>query len=156
MSETVVRIKTDVIAAMKGKDTLKVSTLRMAQAAIKNKEIEKRAPLTEQEVQAVLHTMVKQRKDSFDQFVAGNRSDLAEKEAAEIDILQVYMPKELTGFPLEALVKLMVETQSKALGRKAGPKDMGSVIKNCQAWLGANNARADGKILSNLVKEALA
>jgi uncharacterized protein YqeY len=156
MSLTTDKLQLDLVAAMKGKDALKVSTIRMARSAIHNKEIDKRAPLDEQEVQAVLATMVKQRKDSFDQFVAGNRSDLAEKEAAEIDILKVYMPQEVTGAPLKGLVDTIVGATEQAIGRKPSIKEMGSVMKNCQAWLVANNARADGKALSTLVKEALA
>ena len=157
------RIEADIKTAMKAKDTLTVTTLRMAKSAIHNKTIEKRvdlicrvAELNEQEVQAVLNTMVKQRLDSIVQFLAGERDDLANKEKAEIEILTKYMPAEVTGMPLVGLVETIVAAQAQALGRKPGPKDMGSTMKNCQAWLAANNARADGKKLSQLVKEALA
>jgi uncharacterized protein len=87
------RITQELTAAMKARDEHRLSTLRMVKAAIKNKEIDKRAPLDDQEALAVLSTLIKQRKDSIEQFTKGGRKELADKEAAEIVIIEGYMPK---------------------------------------------------------------
>ena len=87
------RITQDMTAAMKARDEHRLSTLRMVKSAIKNKEIDKRAPLDDQEAMAVLNALIKQRKDSIEQFTKGGRKDLADKEASEIGIIDAYLPK---------------------------------------------------------------
>src|SRR5215467_6714955 len=87
------QVQKDMVYAMKKKEELRLSTLRMMKAALKNKEIDKRAPLDEKEELQVFSTMIKQRKDSIEQFEKGNRHELAKKEADEIAIIEIYMPK---------------------------------------------------------------
>ena len=149
------KVHNDMVAAMKAKDADRLSTLRMMKAALKNKEIEKRAPLTDAEGAQILVTMVKQRRDSIEQFTKGNRLELAEKEAAEIPIIESYMPKaageaEIRGMVDEAIAELSGN------GQRPTPKDMGAVMKAVQAKVQAAGVRADGKLVSELVKAALA
>src|SRR5579885_1922242 len=98
------QIQKDMVAAMKGKEEEKLSTLRMMKAAVKNREIDKRAPLDDKEVLAVLSTMIKQRKDSVEQFTKGNRPELAEKEQREIALIEAYMPKSASDEQVVATV----------------------------------------------------
>ncbi|HWR35764.1 MAG TPA: GatB/YqeY domain-containing protein [Clostridia bacterium] len=143
------RIQTDMIAAMRSKEELRLSTLRMMKSAIKNKEIDKRAPLEDSEIVQVLSTMVKQRKDSIEQFTNGNRPELAQKEALEIDIIEAYMPNAVGAEEIVAAVKATIaEMESPTM------KDMGTVMKNTMAKFGG--ARVDGKIVSETVKKELA
>src|ERR1700728_2514652 len=102
--ELVKQIDHDMIAAMKARDVERTSTLRMVKAALKNKEIDKRAPLTDVEAQQVFNTMIKQRKDSIEQFQKGNRPELAAKEAREIVVIESYLPKNLGEEDLKKLV----------------------------------------------------
>ena len=143
------QVQKDMIAAMKAKDELRVSTLRMAKSALKNKEIDKRAPLDEKEELQVFSTLIKQRKDSIDAFEKGNRPELAKKEADEIVILEAYMPKAVGEADVVAAVKTTIaEMGSPTL------KDMGSVMKNVMARFAG--ARVDGKLVSETVKKELA
>ncbi len=87
------KIQKDMTDAMKARDERRLSCLRMVRSAIKNKEIDKRAPLDDKECVALLSTLIKQRKDSIEQFTRGGRKDLADKEAAEVGIIEAYMPK---------------------------------------------------------------
>src|SRR5271169_2508961 len=87
------QIQKDIVAAMKARDEHRLSTLRMVKSALKNREIEKMAPLDEKESQQVLGTLIKQRKDSIEQFTKGGRKDMADKEAAEIGMIEFYLPK---------------------------------------------------------------
>src|SRR5438874_12782462 len=87
------QISADMTAAMKAREELRLSTLRMVKAALKNKEIDKRAPLDDKEAMQVLSTLIKQRKDSIEQFTKGGRQELADKEAAEIKIIERYLPQ---------------------------------------------------------------
>src|SRR5215468_11697968 len=87
------KITKDMTAAMKAREEHRLGTLRMVKSAIKNREIDKRAPLDDQETLAVLNTLIKQRKDSIEQFTKGGRKELADKEAAEITIIEGYLPK---------------------------------------------------------------
>jgi uncharacterized protein len=141
------RIEADTIAALKTGAKDKVSTLRMLSAAMKNKQIDKRRPLTEEEVVETVRSLIKQRKDSVEQFAKGNRQDLVDKETAEIAVLEVYLPQQLTREELEAMVRDVV-----AQAGAQGAKDMGKVMKALIPLVGA---RADGKLLSELVKNAL-
>ncbi len=141
------RIEADTIAALKSGAKDKVSTLRMLSAAMKNKQIDKRRPLTEEEVVETVRSLIKQRKDSVEQFAKGNRQDLVDKETAEIVVLEVYLPQQLTREELEAMVRDVV-----AQAGAQGAKDMGKVMK---ALIPLAGGRADGKLLSELVKNAL-
>src|SRR5579884_1693941 len=98
------RVDHDMIAAMKAHDTERTSTLRMVKAALKNREIEKRSSLTDAEAQQVFATMIKQRRDSIEQFQKGNRPELAAKEAREILVIETYLPKNLGQDELRGLI----------------------------------------------------
>jgi uncharacterized protein YqeY len=153
---TEAKINHDIIEAMRLKNSFKVTTLRMVKAAIKNKEVEKREPLTEAEVQAVLSTAVKQRKDSVEQFTKGDRLELAAKEGLEIALLNVYMPMEIGPDALKSMIFSTVAEFNIAQLRLATGKDMGTIMKSIKETLDANGLRADGGTLSKLVKEAIA
>jgi len=149
------KIHEDMVAAMKQRAAERVSTLRMVKSALKNKEIDQRAPVTDAQALQVLTTLIKQRRDSIEQFTKGNRPELAEKEAAEIVVIEEYMPKsagdeELRGLVSETLAEL------RAQGAQPGPKDMGTVMKAVQAKIQAGGLRADGRVVSEMVKSALA
>jgi uncharacterized protein YqeY len=143
------QVTKDMTAAMKSREELKLSTLRMMKSALKNKEIEKRSPLDDKEALQVLSTMIKQRKDSIDQFTKGGRQELADKEASEITIIEAYMPKAIGEAAIVAAVRATIaEMGSPTM------KDMGTVMKNTMAKFGG--ARVDGKVVSEAVKQELA
>jgi hypothetical protein len=148
--ELVKQIDHDMIAAMKARDVERTSTLRMVKAALKNKEIDKRAPLTDMEAQQVFATMINQRKDSIEQFQKGNRPELAAKEAREIVLIESYLPKSVGA---EDLKKFVEEALA---GTSFGPRDMGAAMKAVQAKIAEAGVRADGRALSELVKGKLA
>jgi uncharacterized protein YqeY len=134
--------------AMKARDAGRTSALRMVRAALKNREIDKRAPLEESDALEVLSTLAKQRRESIEQFQAGGRQDLVEKETAELKILQEYLPAELTEAELRDLVRAAVEEVG-----AAGPRDMGKVMS---AVMPKVKGRADGRAVNALVRELLA
>jgi len=145
------QVQKDMVAAMRSREDLKLSTLRMVKSAIKNKEIDKRGPLDEKEAQQVLATLIKQRRDSIEQFQKGGRQELADKEAAEIAIIEAYLPKALGDEEIVAAVKATIaEMGSPTM------KDMGTVMKNVMARLQASGARVEGKTVSEIVKKQLA
>ncbi len=141
------RIDTDTKDALKSGAKDKVSTLRMLNAALKNKQIDKRRPLTEEEVVETVRSLIKQRKDSIEQFAKGGRQDLVDKETAEVAVLEVYLPQPLSREELEALVREAVNRTG-----AQGAKDMGKVMKALIPMVGG---RADGKLVSELVKSSL-
>ncbi len=140
-------IDADTKNALKSGAKDKVSTLRMLNAALKNKQIDKRRPLTEEEVIETVRSLIKQRKDSIEQFAKGGRQDLVDKETAEIAVLEAYLPQQLSRDELEAMVRDVI-----AQTGAQGAKDMGKVMKALIPLLGG---RADGKLVSELVKNAL-
>jgi len=143
------QVQKEMIAAMKAHEDLRVATLRMVKSALKNKEIDKRAPLDEKEELQVFSTLIKQRKDSIEAFEKGNRPELAKREADEIVIIEAYMPKAVGEEEIVAAVKATIaEMGSPTM------KDMGTVMKNTMAKLAG--ARVDGKLVSEAVKRALA
>jgi len=144
------QIQSDLTAAMRARDELRLSTLRMVKTAFKNEEVEKRAPLDDKEALAVLSTLIKQRKDSIEQFTRGGRQELAEKEAAEIRIIESYMPR-------AAREEEIVSTVRAAIAEMGSPtlKDMGTVMKNAMARFAASGSRVDGKQVSEIVKREL-
>ncbi|HEY6252986.1 MAG TPA: GatB/YqeY domain-containing protein [Candidatus Angelobacter sp.] len=145
------QVQKDMVEAMRSRNELRLSTLRMVKSALKNKEIDKRAPLDEKESQQVLSTLIKQRRDSIEQFQKGGRQELADKEAAEITIIEAYLPKALGEDDIAAAVKATIaEMGSPTM------KDMGTVMKNVMAKLQASGARVEGKTVSDMVKKQLA
>ncbi len=145
-----------IVTAMKARDADRTGTLRLIKTALKNKAIDKRAALMPAEEQQTLATMIKQRRDSIEQFTKGNRPELAAKEAAEIVVIEEFLPKALDQAGLRALVAEAVAEHGSATGQKAGPKEMGPLIKAVQAKLQAAGLRAEGRLVSEAVKAALA
>jgi uncharacterized protein YqeY len=145
------QIQKDIITAMKAREEQRLSCLRMVKSALKNREIEKMAPLDEKESQQVLSTLIKQRKDSVEQFTRGGRQEMADKEAAEIKLIETYLPKAAGEAEVEAGVKA-------AIAEMGSPtmKDMGTVMKNAMARFAAAGMRVDGKVVSEAVKKELA
>jgi uncharacterized protein YqeY len=144
------QIQKDMVEAMRSRDELRLSTLRMVKSALQNKKIEKRAPLDEKEAQQVLSTLIKQRRDAIEQFQKGGRQELADKEAAEIKLIEAYLPKAMGEEEIAATVKAtIVEMGSPTM------KDIGTVMKNVMAKLQASGARVDGKVVSEQVKKQL-
>ena len=144
------QIQKDMVEAMRSRDELRLSTLRMVKSAIKNKEVDKRAPLDDKEAQQVLGTLIKQRRDSIEQFQKGGRQELADKEAAEIKLIEAYLPKAMGEEEITAAVKATIaEMGSPTM------KDMGTVMKNAMSKLQATGARVEGKTVSEIVKKQL-
>jgi len=144
------QVQKDMVDAMRSRSELKLSTLRMVKSALKNKEIDKHVPLDAKEEQQVLTTLIKQRRDSIEQFQKGGRQELADKEAAEIALIEAYMPKAMGEDEVGAAVKATIaEMGSPTM------KDMGTVMKNVMAKLQAGGARVEGKMVSDAVKKQL-
>jgi len=143
------KIDADIKEAMKARDAIKLSTLRMLKAGMKNLEIEKKAEkLEDKDVMGIISKQVKQHKDSIDGFTKGNRQDLVDKETAELKILESYMPKMMPADELKVIVKSAIAV----VGAK-GRADMGKVMK---AAMEEAKGAADGKMLSQIVSEELA
>jgi uncharacterized protein YqeY len=149
-------ITEQITTAMKAHDAVRTGTLRLIKNALKNKAIEKRAPLTPAESEQALATMVKQRRDSIDQFTKGNRPELAAIEAAEIVVIEEFLPKALDEAGLRTLVTEAIAEVAAALGKTPTPKEMGQVIKAVQAKLQTASLRAEGRVVSEIVKKELA
>ena len=144
------RITQDLTAAMKAQDAARTSTLRMAKAAIMNKQIDKHGALDDAETTRVLHGLVKQREDAAEQYVKGGRPELADKERAEIAVLRAYLPAEVTDEEIAAAVETAVaETGA------GSAKDMGRVMKAAMAALAASGKTADGKRVSEAARKRL-
>jgi len=141
------KIAADYKDALKAGDKNKVSVLRMLKASMKNKEIEKKAPLSDEEVQAILMSFVKRSKESIEQFSKAGREDLVEKEKEESLVVQGYLPKQIDEDELRRIVKDVVSEE-----KASGPKDMGKVMKAVMARV---KGQADGKLVSKIVKEML-
>jgi uncharacterized protein YqeY len=157
MSETLeVRVKAETITAMKARNGERTTTLRLITTALKNKAIEKRTELTSAESEQILATMIKQRRDSIEQFTKGGRPELAAKEAVEIAVIEEFLPKALSTEDLSVIVGQVVAQIAEGAGAKPGPKEMGTVIKAVQAKLAADGLRAEGRLVSEAVKAALA
>ena len=148
-------VNQQMITAMKARDAERTQTLRLIKTALKNKSIDKRAPLTPAEGEQTLATMIKQRRDSIEQFTKGNRPELAAKEAAEIVVIEEFLPKALDESALAALVTEALAELAVSLGQKPGSKDMGAAMKAVQAKLQAAGLRAEGRTVSDMVKKAL-
>ena len=144
------RITDDMKDAMRAKAASRLSTIRLLLAAIKQREVDERKALADADVVAVIERMIKQRKDSIAQFDAGNRSDLADAERAEIVILEAYLPQRLSGAEIEAAVDQAI-AQARAAGA-SGPALMGKVMAALKPQLGG---RADMADVSAKVKARL-
>ena len=144
------QIQKDITTAMKARDEQRLSCLRMVKTALKNREIEKMAPLDDKEAQQVLSTLIKQRKDSVEQFTKGGRQEMADKEAAEIKLIETYMPKAAGEEDIVAGVKAVIAEMGAPT-----MKDMGTVMKNVMARFSAAGMRVEGKQVSEAVKREL-
>ena len=143
------RISADLVAAMRAKDALTLGALRMAKAALMNREIERGRPLDDAESLQVVSSLIKQRRDSIEQFERGGRAELARKEAEEITVLERYLPPPLDPAVLDAAVDAAIQETG-----ATSPKDMGKVMKVVTGKL--SGAQVDGKALSELVRRKLA
>lgn len=142
------KIISDITEAMKAKDAERLSTLRMVKANLMNRKIEKGSDLTDDEVTKALQSLVKQRRDSIEQYQKAGRDELAAKEALEIGHIEVYLPKAATPEEIEqAVAEAVVETGATTM------KEMGAVMKAAQAKLLGSSV--DGKLLSESVKAKL-
>jgi uncharacterized protein YqeY len=149
------RIGADIIVAMKAREEQRLTALRMVKSALKSKEIDKREKLTDAEEQAILSTLLKQRRESVESFTKGNRPELAAKEQAEIAMIEAYLPKALGEDGIRTVVQQVIQQLTDG-GSKPTPKDMGTVMKTTQQHLLASGTRADGKVVSEIVKAELA
>jgi uncharacterized protein YqeY len=145
LKETIIA---DLTAAMKAQEAEKVSTLRMVKANLMNRQIEKGGELTDDEVQKALQSLVKQRRDSIEQYAKAGRNELAAKEAAEIAVIEAYLPQAATPEEIEqAVAEAVVESGATSM------KEMGAVMKAAMAKLQGKSA--DGKLVSESVKAKL-
>ncbi|MDE3104198.1 MAG: GatB/YqeY domain-containing protein [Acidobacteriota bacterium] len=150
------KIQADIVSAMKARDEHRLTTLRMVKSALKSKEIDKREALNDAEEAQVLTTLIKQRRESVESFLKGGRPELAEKEQAEIGMIEGYLPQAASEDELRAVVQAAVAQVAEATGARPGPRDMGTVMKAAQQRIAAGGLRADGRLVSELVKAALA
>jgi uncharacterized protein YqeY len=141
------RLDDDLKAGMKSSDNLKTSVLRMVKAAVKNKQIEKRKELSNEEIISVISTLTKQRRESIDLFSKGGREDLAEKERQELAILQLYMPSQLSPEDLDRIIMEAINESS-----AEGVKDIGKIMRLIMPRV---QGAADGKVVNQRVRELL-
>jgi len=141
------KIRSDLTGSMKARDTVRTSTLRMLQAAIKNEQIDKGRELSDEEAQAVIARGVKQRQDSVEQYTKGNRADLADKETAELELLKAYLPQQLSDDETETLVREVIASVS-----AESKKDSGKVMKEMMA---RHRGKVDGKKVQEIVGRLL-
>jgi uncharacterized protein YqeY len=142
------RVSADIAAAMKARDSSRLSALRMLKAAVMNKSVEKGRDLEDAEILQVVASLVKQRRDSIEQFAKAGRTDLVEKETGEIAVLQAYLPPSATAEEIAAAVaEAIAETGA------TSPKDMGKVMKAVMPKLAGKNA--DGKAVNEAVRRTL-
>lgn len=144
------QVQKDITAAMKSRDEARLSALRMVKTALKNREIEKMAPLDDTESLKVLSTLIKQRKESVEQFRKGGRNEMADKEEAEIALIESYMPQAASEDQVLAGVRAVISEMGAPT-----MKDMGTVMKNVMARFQGGGIRVDGKQVSEVVKREL-
>jgi uncharacterized protein len=145
------QIQKDIVTAMKAKDEARLSALRMVKSALQLKAVEKMSPLDDKESQAVLATLIKQRKESVEQFTKGGRQEMADKESAEIVLIETYLPKAASEADVAAGVKAVIAEMGAPT-----MKEMGTVMKNVMARFQGADMRVDGKVVSEMVKKELA
>jgi len=146
------QITEDMKTAMRAKDTERLGTIRLLLAAIKQKEVDERVVLDDVAVVAIVDKLIKQRKDSIAAFQQAARTDLADKEAAEVKVLEGYLPQRLSADEINAAVTAIVAELGAEIGREAGPADMGRVMGAAKAKLAG---KADMGLVSAAVKQAL-
>ena len=149
------KIQTDIVVAMKAKDEHRLTTLRMVKSALRNKEIDKREKLTDAEESQILTTLIKQRRESVESFTKGGRPELAAKEQTEIGMIEGYLPQAAGEDVIRGVVQGAIHTLSEG-GSRPTPKEMGAVMKVVQQRIAADGLRADGKLVSEIVKAELA
>jgi uncharacterized protein YqeY len=149
------KVQADIVVAMKARDEHRLTTLRMVKSALRNKEIDKREKLTDAEESQILTTLIKQRKESVESFTKGDRPELAEKERVEIGMIEGYLPQAAGEDVIRGVVQGAIATLSEG-GNKLGPKDMGTLMKVVQQRILADGLRADGRLVSEVVKAELA
>ncbi len=142
------RINEDLKSAMKSKEAERLSTLRMVKTALKNREIDKMAALTDEEALKVLQSLVKQRRESIEQYKQGGRPELADKEAAEIEVIEEYLPPAIDQ---AAIIRIVEETIAES--GASSTKEMGNVMKSVMAKFAGQTV--DGKIVNQIVKSKL-
>jgi len=142
------QISQDIAAAMRARDTTRLAALRMAKAALMNREVEKGAALDEGESRQVMASLIKQRRDSIEQFRKGGRDDLADKEAAEITTLETYLPPALDASAIEAIVDEVIQSTG-----ASGARDLGKVMKGVMPRLAGQTV--DGKQVNEIVRRKL-
>ena len=142
------KIVSDLTASMKAQDAPRTSTLRMVKAAMMNRQIEKGGPLDDEELSRLLRSLVKQRRDSIEQYQKAGRQELVDKETAEIEVIEGYLPQAASREEIEAVVVAAI-----ASTEASSMKDMGKVMKAAQAALTGKNA--DGRVVSEIVKSKL-
>jgi uncharacterized protein YqeY len=148
MSDSIIeKLDTELKEALKSKDEMKVSVIRMLKASLKNKSIEKMGTLTDDDILSVLSSMAKQRRESIEQFTAAGRTDLAEKEKKELEIVQSYLPRQLSLQEIEDIIISAIKECN-----ASSPADIGKVMK---IVIPKTKGMADGKIVSEKVKELL-
>lgn len=151
------RLNSDIITAMKARAEAKLTTLRMVKSALKSKEIDKREPLTEKEEQSVLQTLIKQRRDSAEQFTKGGRPELAEKERMEIGYIEGYLPQQAKEDDILPIIHGAIQHVAAGNGgERPSPKDMGPTMRVVQQRILASGLFVDTKTVSELVKRELA
>ncbi|MBI5198840.1 MAG: GatB/YqeY domain-containing protein [Nitrospirae bacterium] len=141
------RLSSELKDSLKSGDRLKLSTIRLIMASLKNREIEKRGSLSEEEIIDLLVSLSKQRKESIEEFKKGGRQDLVDKETEELKIIESYLPQQLTP---EEIKKIIGETITET--GASGPKDIGKVMKVLMPKV---KGRVDGKLVNEMVKELL-
>jgi uncharacterized protein len=151
------KVQADIVVAMRAKNEQKLTTLRMVESALKNKEIDKREKLTDAEEQQILTTLIKQRKESVESFIKGGRPELAEKERLEIGMIEAYLPQAAGEQEIRKLVRgVIAHLEKDAGGVRPGPKDLGTVMQVAQQWIRAAGLQSDGRLVSGIVKAELA
>jgi uncharacterized protein YqeY len=142
------KIVSDLTASMKAQDAARTSTLRMVKAAMMNRQIEKGGPLDDEELSRLLRSLVKQRRDAIEQYQKAARQELVDKESAEIEVIEGYLPQAASREEIEAVVvEAIASTEANSM------RDMGKVMKAAQAALAGKNA--DGRVVSEIVKSKL-
>jgi uncharacterized protein YqeY len=141
------RFDDDLKTALKASEAERVSILRLVKSAVKNKQIDKGSELSEEEIISVLSTMIKQGRESIDQFTKGNRMDLAQREERDIAVLQAYMPQQLSLEKIDMIISESIKETA-----AAGPQDMGKVMRIVMPRV---KGVADGKYVNQRVKELL-
>lgn len=150
------RIEKDIVLAMRAREEHKLTTLRMVKSALKSKEIDKRERLTDAEEAQILTTLIKQRKESVESFTKGDRPELAQKEQLEIAMIECYLPQSASEEEIRAVVLGAIAHLTKDNdGIKPGPKDMGPAMRVVQQRILASGLRAEGRIVSDMVKAEL-